>query len=230
MKKISRKDRGERKEKTQSSVLIPQSLFPLRTLRSWRDQRIDSMLNCPLYKLSAISLLLLFLTGCSVSRHYVGFKYEDGKYKYGFVSGKTEEQAKEFEIKCIKTLLEKASTGINQIFSEKLYRSIPRDSLSLISSILQQRYHATGYYRVMQSGLNVRKSLGDPVLKKNGFEHYNFIRVAYFIQGNRDARVELFIKRIYGEFKLCGLKIRDMDYATDGARFEIQWMQPESEL
>ncbi|MFC1585905.1 hypothetical protein ACFL5V_10195 [Fibrobacterota bacterium] len=171
----------------------------------------------------------ILVTGCSVSYHYVGYLVSEDKYRHGFVSRKTEEAGKEFEVRCMKALLGESRTGLNELFTNRLLKSITRDSLALISSILKQRYLADGYFRVLENGLNLRSSIGDRVLRKNGFEHYDFIQVSYLVQGKKDARVELFITEIYKELKLCGIKIRDMDYAPLGERFEIQWLAPEPE-
>jgi len=163
-----------------------------------------------------------FFMGCA-STHYVGYQ-ETPHRTYGFVSKKTEKEAKNFEIQCLQALLSGNQFELETLMSRKLYEKIGQDSMLILSELLKNRNHISGNYIITNNQLNWKKSIFKKETYKNGFDHYDYIMVRYILDGYQEAHLTMFIKKINGFHKLCGLKLEDLEYSELGKRLTLSWL------
>lgn len=164
----------------------------------------------------------IIYTGCA-STHYVGYT-ESPHRAHGYVSKKTEENAKNFEIQCIQALLSGNHFELETLMSKKLYDKIGSDSIIILTEILKNRNHVSGKYFVTNNQLNWKKGLFKKETRKDGFEHYDYIMVRYILEGYHEAYLYMFMKKINGFHKLCGLKLQDLEYSELGRRLHLSWL------
>jgi hypothetical protein len=174
------------------------------------------------------ALLPLILAGCSSSLHYVGYHEMEHKRVYNLVSKKTEQAAKSFETKCLRAFIKSDSLKITQLFSNKLLDAIRADSLGMITHYLTKRYKINGKYTIKRNSVMLGGGIRNKALRLDGFEYFDYIRVAYLLYGKIDAEFDLYITRIAGQYKICGFTISDFDYGPYGNRIKLHRLAPET--
>ena len=194
------------------------SFNSLMTMNLFRTRPLAVLLHWK----SFVLIFTMGFIGCA-SNHYVGY-HEVPHRRYGYVSQKTEQAAKNFEIQCIQALLAGNKFELETLMSKKLYEAIGPDSMAIMTDLLKNRNNVSGKFFITNNQLNWKKGLFKKETRQDGFKHYDYIMVRYIIEGYQEAYLYMYMKKIKGFYKLCGLKIQDLEYSELGRRLNLSWL------
>lgn len=164
------------------------------------------------------------LAACSISRHYTGYSARGNGYVAGVVSSDTEERTRAFVAEAVREALEGDVPSVRGRFTPSLRKIVPADSLEQLLLLLRTRFRSDGQALVQPTSLNVRAGVGHPALDRDGLAFYSFVQVDHLLPGRLDALLSLFLTGDGTATRICGIKLRDLDFDDSGARLEKGWL------
>ena len=190
----------------------------------------------PIFRFSIINHLIAFLpvyfvwallSGCSVSPYHLGYHHlGQGRLLYSVVSGKTDKQTGCFENQTMGYFTGYDAESLHSTFSPKLASKLSPDHLIEIMKQIKDQYELNGLYERMKL---VDQSYGlSKGNRKDAFSYYDMVSAEYYLFGQSDALIRLFISKLDGELMISGFEIADAESNPKGNNDMIEYVFPES--
>lgn len=151
-------------------------------------------------------LSMLMLTGCA-SHYYVGWNFLDGNhYVLNNVSSKVDNDMKDICNLVISSISNYDLTPLKPYFAPKLAQALDQTMIERINYQLKKRYKFNKQNVQGKIGDQMPSGLPDP---GDNFDIYDFMEAQFTLNGDPGVKVLIFVTKIEGVTKLCGLSIKD---------------------